>query len=94
MARRGRGVLDLVDRPLSHPGLCAEIGLTPAQCRPARAKLRGEQLPRVLIVMRPGICFRLFVRHVCLLNKKPPAEQPPGVIDFMPRSGDQGRKSR
>jgi hypothetical protein len=93
LSRPCRAVFDPIDRTLSNAGPFAEVGLAPAQHRAAGADLGGKELPLVLSAARRHIYFRVFV-HDDLTNKKSPAEGPPGIIEFIPRSSDQGRKSR
>jgi hypothetical protein len=92
LSRPCRAVFDPIDRTLGNAGSLAEIGLAPTQHRPAGADLGGEELPLVLNAVRRHIYFRVFVHE--FTNKKSPAEEPPGIIEFIPRSSDQGRKSR
>jgi len=99
LSRPRRAVLDPIDRTLGHSGSLAKIGLTPAQHGPAGAELGGEQLPLVLNTTRRQIYFRMFVHGRVLFEspsatKNPRREVPPGIIEFIPRSSDQGRKSR
>jgi hypothetical protein len=79
---------------LSDAGSFTEIGLTPTKHGPTGPNLSGEQMLRILSSVRPNIRFRGFVAHGYIRKKKSPAEGPPGIIDFIPRSSDQGRKSR
>ena len=92
LSRPCRAVFDPIDRTLGNAGSFAEIGLAPTQHRPAGADLGGKELPLVLNAARRHIYFRVFVHE--FTNKKSPAEGPPGIIEFTPRSSDQGRKSR
>jgi hypothetical protein len=92
LSRPCRAVFDPIDRTLGNAGSFAKIGLAPTQHRPAGADLGGEELPLVLNAARRHIYFRVFVHE--FTNKKSPAEGPPGIIEFIPRSSDQGRKSR
>ena len=99
LSRPCRAVFDPIDRTLGNAGSFAEVGLAPTQHRPAGADLGGEELPLVLNAVRRHIYFRVFVhdqvankKHVT--NKNPRREVPPGIIEFTPRSSDQGRKSR
>jgi hypothetical protein len=93
LSRPCRAVFDPIDRTLGNAGSFAQIGLAPAQHGPAGTHLGGKELPLVLNTARRHIYFRVFV-HDTITNKKSPAEGPPGIIDFIPRSSDQGRKSR
>ena len=93
LSRPGRTVFDPVDRALGDAGSLAEIGLAPAQHGPAGPDLGGKELPLVLNAARRHIYFCVLV-HDCITNKKSPAEGPPGIVEFIPRSSDQGRKSR
>ena len=93
LPRPCRAVFDPIDRTLGDAGSLAKIGLTPAQHRPAGADLGGKELPLVLNTARWHIYFCVLV-HEFITNKKSPAEGPPGIIEFTPRSSDQGRKSR
>jgi hypothetical protein len=93
LSRPCRAVFDPIDRTLGHAGSLAKVGLAPTQHRPAGADLGGKELPLVLNAARRQIYFRVFV-HESITNKKSPAEGPPGIIEFIPRSSDQGRKSR
>jgi hypothetical protein len=88
-----RAIFDPIDRTLGNAGSLAKIGLAPAQHRPAGADLGGKELPLVLSATKRHIYFRVFV-HEHTTNKKSPAEGPPGIVEFIPRSSDQGRKSR
>jgi hypothetical protein len=92
LSRPCRAVFDPIDRTLGNAGSLTEIGLAPAQHRPTGADLGGKELPLVLNAVRRHIYFRVFVHE--FTNKKSPAEGPPGIIEFTPRSSDQGRKSR
>jgi len=93
LSRPCRAVFDPIDRTLSNAGSLAKIGLAPTQHGPAGADLGGKELPLVLNAPRRHFYFRVFV-HDNVTNKKSPAEGPPGIIEFTPRSSDQGRKSR
>ena len=93
LSRPCRAVFDPIDRTLGNAGSLAKIGLAPTQHGPAGADLGGKELPLVLNAPRRHIYFRVFV-HDNVTNKKSPAEGPPGIIEFTPRSSDQGRKSR
>jgi hypothetical protein len=93
LSRPGRAVFDPIDRALGNAGSLAKIGLAPAQHGPAGADLGGKELPLVLNTARLHIYFCVLV-HEYITNKKSPAEGPPGIIEFIPRSSDQGRKSR
>ena len=93
LSRPCRAVFDPIDRTLSNAGSLAKIGLAPTQHGTAGADLGGKELPLVLNAARRQIYFRVFV-HDNVTNKKSPAEEPPGIIEFTPRSSDQGRKSR
>jgi hypothetical protein len=88
-----RAIFDPIDRALGNAGSLAKIGLAPAQRRPAGADLGGKELPLVLNAAKRHIYLRVFV-HEHTTNKKSPAERPPGIVEFIPRSSDQGRKSR
>ena len=93
LSRPGRAIFDPIDRTLGHAGSLAKIGLAPTQHGPAGADLGGKELPLVLNATRRQIYFRVFV-HEDITDKKSPAEGPPGIQAFIPRSSDQGRKSR
>src|SRR5580693_3619934 len=93
LPRPCRAVFDAVDRTLGNAGSLAKIGLAPTQHGPAGADLSGKELPLVLNTAGRQIYFRVLV-HEYLTNKKSPAEGPPGIVAFIPRSSDQGRKSR
>jgi hypothetical protein len=61
--------------------------------------LGGKELPLVLDAAGRYIYFCVFVHDRVLVHdkatkKKSPAEGPPGIVEFIPRSSDQGRKSR
>jgi hypothetical protein len=88
-----RAIFDPIDRTLGNAGSFAKIGLAPTQHGPASTDLGGEELPLVLNTARRHIYFCVLV-HDYITNKKSPAEEPPGIIEFIPRSSDQGRKSR
>jgi hypothetical protein len=99
LSRPCRAVFDPIDRTLGNASSFAKIGLAPTQHGPAGADLGGKELPLVLNAARRHIYFRVFVHervfvHDKATNKKSPAEGPPGIIEFIPRSSDQGRKSR
>jgi hypothetical protein len=93
LSRPCRAVFDPIDRTLGNAGSLAEIGLAPTQHGPAGTDLGGKELPLILNTAGRNIYFRVFV-HGYITNKKSPAEGPPGIVDFIPRSSDQGRKSR
>jgi hypothetical protein len=93
LSRLCRAVFDPIDRTLGNAGSLTKIGLAPAQHGPASADLGGKELPLVLNTARRHIYFCVLV-HDCITNKKSPAEGPPGIVEFIPRSSDQGRKSR
>ena len=93
LSRPCRAVFDPIDRTLGNAGSLAKIGLAPTQHGAASADLGGKELPLVLNAAGRDIYFRVFV-HASITNKKSPAEGPPGIIEFTPRSSDQGRKSR
>jgi hypothetical protein len=94
-----RAIFDPIDRTLRNAGSFTEVGLTPTQHGPAGTELGGEELPFVLNTTRRQVYFRVFVHERVfvseyLTKKKSPAEGPPGIVEFIPRSSDQGRKSR
>ena len=93
LSRPRRAVFDPIDRTLGNAGSFAKIGLAPTQHGPTGADLGGKELPLVLNTAGQNIYFRVLV-HGYITNKKSPAEGPPGIIEFTPRSSDQGRKSR
>ena len=93
LSRPCRAIFDPIDRTLRHSGSFTKIGLAPTQHGTAGADLGGEELPLVLNTARRHIYFCVLV-HESITNKKSPAEEPPGIIEFIPRSSDQGRKSR
>jgi hypothetical protein len=100
-----RAIFDPIDRTLGNAGPFTKIGLAPAQHGTSGADLGGKELPLVVNAARRHIYFRVFVHDASLFmteclfmtkspTKKSPAEGPPGIIEFIPRSSDQGRKSR
>jgi hypothetical protein len=101
---RSRVIFDPIDRTLGNAGPFTKIGLAPTQHGPAGADLSGEELPLVLFTARRHIYFCVPVHEGVLFmcmspksmspKKKPPAGEPPGAVDIIPRSSDQGRKSR
>jgi hypothetical protein len=105
LSRTCRAIFDPIDRTLGNAGSFTKIGLAPPQHGPAGADLGGKKLPLVLNAARRHIYFRVFV-HEQATNKKhvtnkarhqqknPRREVPPGIVEFIPRSSDQGRKSR
>ena len=101
LSRPCRAIFDPIDRTLGNAGSFTKIGLAPTQHGPAGADLGGKQLPLVLNAARRHIYFRVFVHErvfvhdsACHQQKIPGGEVPPGIIEFIPRSSDQGRKSR
>jgi hypothetical protein len=104
LSRPCRAVFDPIDRTLGNAGSFAKIGLAPTQHGPAGADLSGEELPLVLYTARRHIYFRVLVHerafvheHVTqehVTQEKIPGGGPPGIVEFIPRSSDQGRKSR
>ena len=104
LSRPCRAIFDPIDRTLGNAGPFAKIGLAPTQHGPAGADLGGKQLPLVLNAARRHFYFRVLVHDQVLVHdnvtnkksptKKSPAEGPPGIVEFIPRSSDQGRKSR
>jgi hypothetical protein len=99
LSRLCRAIFDSIDRALRNSDSFTKIGLTPTQHGPAGADLSGEELPFVLNTTRRQIYFRVFVHERVLFvsmspTKNPRREVPPGIVDFIPRSSDQGRKSR
>jgi len=99
LSRPCRAIFDPIDRTLRHSGSFTKIGLAPTQHRPAGAELGGEQLPLVLNMTRRQIYFRVLVHERMSFismspTKNPRREVPPGIVEFTPRSSDQGRKSR
>jgi len=93
LPRPGRAVFDPLDCTLGNAGSLTKIGLAPTQHGPAGADLGGKEPPLVLNAARRHIYFCGLV-HDYITKKKSPAESPPGIIEFIPRSSDQGRKSR
>jgi hypothetical protein len=106
LSRPCRAVFDPIDRTLGNAGSFTKIGLAPPQHGPAGADLGGKQLPLVLNTARRHIYFCVFVhervfvheqatnKKACHQQKNPRREVPPGIVEFTPRSSDQGRKSR
>jgi hypothetical protein len=99
LSRPCRAVFDPIDRTLRHSGSFTKIGLAPTQHGPAGAELGGEQLPLVLNMTRRQIYFCVLVHEPTSFismspTKNPRREVPPGIVEFIPRSSDQGRKSR
>ena len=99
LSRPCRPIFDPIDRTLSNAGSFTEVGLAPTQHGTSGADLGGEELPVVLNATRRQIYFRVFVHgRVSFENtsptKKTPARRAAGVREFIPRSSDQGRKSR
>jgi hypothetical protein len=99
LSRPCGAIFDPIDRTLGNAGSFTEIGLAPTQNGPAGTDLGGEELPLVLNATRRHIYFRVFVHgrvsvREYVPRKKSPAESPPGIVELMPRSSDQGRKSR
>jgi hypothetical protein len=109
LSRPRRAIFDPIDRTLGNAGPFTKIGLAPSQHGPAGADLSGEELPLVLYTARRHIYFRVLVHervfvhehvtqaHVTqehVTQEKIPGGGPPGIVEFIPRSSDQGRKSR
>jgi hypothetical protein len=109
LSRPRRAIFDPIDRTLGNAGPFTKIGLAPTQHGPAGADLSGEELPLVLYTARRHIYFRVLVHERVFVHehvtksmspksmspkKKSPAVEPPGIVEFIPRSSDQGRKSR